>query len=130
MDKVEIKIQIEGVGEVRATLIKKLNPKTYQKIVEALPIEGRVNLWGDEIYFSTDLQINLEKTSSKVEKGDIAYWPPGKAICIFFGQTPLSRGDEIVPASPVNVVGKVRNNLEGLKKVKQGSKIVLEILRK
>ncbi len=82
--------------------------------------------WGDEIYFSANIKAKEEKQQALVEKGDIAYWPPGDALCIFFGPTPASIGSEIRPASPVSVVGKVLGDLEALKNVKDDDEIAID----
>ena len=100
--------------------------KTGQKIWDALPIEGRVNTWGDEIYFSIPVDVGLENAKAVVSEGDLGYWPPGNAFCIFFGLTPASQGDEIRPASPVNVFGKIIGDAKVFKKVKSGTKIIIE----
>jgi len=100
--------------------------KTAQKIWDALPIEGRINTWGDEIYFSIPVDIGLENAKAVVLKGDLGYWPPGNAFCIFFGLTPASQGDEIRPASPVNIFGKVIGDPKAFKKVSSGAKIIIE----
>ena len=81
--------------------------QTAQKIWDALPIEARGNTWGEEIYFSIPVEMESENPQEVVELGDLAYWPPGTAFCVFFGRTPMSRGSEIRPASPVNVIGKL-----------------------
>jgi len=81
--------------------------RTADAIWRALPIEGRGSPWGDEIYFSIPVTCDPESPRETVEMGDLAYWPPGSAFCIFFGPTPASRGAEIRPASPVNVFGRV-----------------------
>ena len=99
---------------------------TAQKIWEALPIEGSVNTWGDEIYFSIPINIGLENAEEVVSEGDLGYWPPGSAFCIFFGTTPASQGDEIRPASPVNVFGKIIGDSKVFKKVSSGAKIIIE----
>ena len=99
---------------------------TAQKIWEALPIEGRVNTWGDEIYFSIPVSVELEKAKAVVLEGDLGYWPPGSAFCIFFGLTPASQGDEIRPASPVNIFGKIIGDPKVFKKVSSGAKIIIE----
>jgi len=101
------------------------NPKTLKAILDNLPIESTALRWGDEIYFETNIDIDLENPQETVEKGDVAYWPPGKAICIFFGPTPISSGDEIRPASPVNVWGKILGEIENLKNVSSGEKIII-----
>ena len=81
--------------------------RTADAIWRALPIEGRGSPWGDEIYFSIPVTCDPESPREVVDMGDLGYWPPGSAFCIFFGPTPASRGAEIRPASPVNVFGRV-----------------------
>ena len=101
--------------------------KTAQLIWEALPIEAKANLWGEEIYFSIPVKAGLEKGAKEVvSAGDLGYWPTGHAFCIFFGPTPASRGDEIRAASAVNIIGKVLGDPKVFLKVKNGSKITLE----
>ena len=99
--------------------------RTAQGIWEALPIISRVNLWGDEIYFSIPLGLQLEAGQEVVSMGDLGYWPDGNAFCIFFGLTPVSQGDEIRPASPVTVFGKVIGDATIFKKVAKGTKITV-----
>ena len=101
------------------------NTRTAQEIWEALPIKSRVNLWGDEIYFSIPLGLQLEAGQEVVSMGDLGYWPDGNAFCIFFGLTPVSQGDEIRPASPVTVFGKVTGDAKIFKKVAKGTKITV-----
>ena len=99
---------------------------TSSIIWESLPLESVVNTWGQEIYFSIPVTVELENGKEVVNAGDIGYWPPGKAFCIFFGPTPASRGDEIRAASKVNVFGKVIGDLEILLRVEDGEKIFVE----
>jgi hypothetical protein len=100
--------------------------KTAQKIWEALPITESVNTWGDEIYFSIPVKVGLENAKAVVSEGDLGYWSPGSAFCIFFGPTPASQGEEIRPASPVNVFGKIIGDPKVFKKVRSGAKIIIE----
>ena len=118
----EIKITV-GELEVKAWLNE---TNTATKLLDILPISSRVNLWGEEIYFPIPLDTGLENEKEIVALGDIAYWPQGKALCIFFGKTPVSRGEEIRPASPVNVIGRIEGEPKLLGKVKQGEKITIE----
>ena len=99
---------------------------TAQKIWDALPIEARGNTWGDEIYFTIPVQAGEENAQAVVDMGDLAYWPPGTAFCIFFGRTPASQGDDIRPASPVNVFGKIDGDPKVFKKVRSGASVVVE----
>ena len=101
--------------------------KTSEAIWDELPIECRVNIWGEEIYFEIPVTSQLDSTAKEVvEKGDLGYWPTGKAFCIFFGPTPASRGDDIRPASAVNIVGKVTGDTEVFKSVQDGAAIRVE----
>ncbi len=98
-----------------------------KKILMALPIESDINEWGDEFYFSIGVKIPLDNTATKkVKIGDIGYWPPGEALAIFFGKTPLSKDEEPVPASEVNLVGKLIDNPDLLKSLKGARKIKIE----
>ncbi|HEY4712267.1 MAG TPA: cyclophilin-like fold protein [Dehalococcoidia bacterium] len=117
--KIRIKTgAIEATAELNDT-------RTAQAIWEALPIEGRVNLWGDEIYFSIPLGLKLEAGQELVNIGDLGYWPDGNAFCIFFGPTPVSHGDEIRPASPVTVFGKVIGDATEFKRIAARTKITV-----
>ena len=101
--------------------------KTAQLIWEALPIEAKANLWGEEIYFSIPVKTGLEKGAKEVvSAGDLGYWPTGHAFCIFFGPTPASRGDEIRAASAVNLIGEVLSDPKVFRKAKDGEKVILE----
>jgi hypothetical protein len=89
---------------------------------------SKFNTWGDEIYFQIPVDVGPENPQETVSLGDLAFWPPGKAFCIFYGQTPASEGDEIRPASPVNPVGKVLGEVSQLKGVKRDARITIESL--
>ncbi|MBA7624495.1 hypothetical protein ES703_31904 [subsurface metagenome] len=102
------------------------NTKTAEAIWEALPVRSQVSLWGEEIYFSIPIHLELENGQELVDIGDLGYWPPGSAFCIFFGPTPTSRGEEIRPASPVSVFGKVVGDAKVLSQIKQGAEITVE----
>ena len=95
-------------------------------IWKALPIKSAANTWGDEIYFSIPVAAGPEDGQEVVNAGDIAYWPPGKAFCIFFGPTPASRGNEIRAASEVNVFGKLTGDPKVFSAVRDGEIIFVE----
>jgi hypothetical protein len=101
---------------------------TATLIWNALPIEARGETWGDEIYFGIPVKAELETDAKEVVGlGDLGYWPPGSAFCIFFGPTPSSRNpNEIRPYSAVNVVGKLRGDPAIFKKIPSGTKVRLE----
>ncbi len=98
-----------------------------KKVATALPLECSFSTWGDEIYFSIPVTAPLDETAKEVvEIGDLGYWPTGKAFCIFFGQTPMSQPDRIVPASAVNIIGKVLGDPAKFKEVMNERAVTLE----
>ena len=99
--------------------------KTATAIWDVLPIDATGETWGDEIYFDIGLTVGLESPRDVVAVGDLGYWPPGRAFCIFFGPTPLSRGAEIRPASPVNLVGRIVGDATVFKRVSAGTRVTL-----
>ena len=99
--------------------------ETAKSFVDILPINSPINLWGEEIYFPVDLYLDNELPQETVDIGDIAYWPPGNAFCIFFGETPASIDGNIKPASAVTVIGKLESDPEVLKRVKSGENIII-----
>ncbi|RLB42011.1 MAG: hypothetical protein DRH12_06665 [Deltaproteobacteria bacterium] len=117
-----------SVGDV--SLEAELNDSpTARKIASILPFEAGFQTWGDEIYFEIPVTAELEADAKEeVSIGDLGFWPTGNAFCIFFGPTPMSRGDKIVPASAVNVVGRVLGDATRLKAVMGENKIRLELL--
>jgi len=99
---------------------------TATAIWDALPLSVPADTWGDEIYFGIPVKAKLESPRETVERGDLGYWPPGSAFCIFFGPTPASRGDEIRPASAVSVFGRVAGDASVFKKVRAGTAVRVE----
>ncbi len=98
--------------------------ETARRIWELLPLEGRANTWGDEVYFEIPLQAALEADArAEVEVGELGYWPTGRALCIFFGPTPASRGSEPRAYSPVNVVGRVLGDATLFRAVPDGATV-------
>jgi hypothetical protein len=100
--------------------------RTADAIWNALPLSAVGNTWGDEIYFAIPVRLKEEDAQAVVALGDLGYWPPGQAFCMFFGLTPVSRGKEIRPASPVNVFGHIVGDPTALRKVQDGEAITLD----
>src|SRR5262247_1259861 len=100
--------------------------RTARAIWDALPIEAAAQTWGDEIYFRIPVALPEDDAREVVARGDLGYWPPGQAFCIFFGPTPASRGEEIRPASAVNVFGRVVGDATVFKRVRSGTRVTLE----
>ena len=97
---------------------------TAHKILETLPLDGSVNVWGDEIYFTIPLNLGQEPDAREdVNVGDMAYWPAGPAFCIFFGPTPVSTGSQPRAYSPVNVFGHVLGDARQFKTIPNGASI-------
>jgi len=101
---------------------------TGQDLAAALPFEGQAHRWGDEIYFPvTQVAQDLDDTAAVVVNvGDLGYWPPGRAFCLFFGLTPASVPGEIRPASAVNLVGRLTGDPCCLAGVPEGAMVRVE----
>ncbi len=121
----EKKIRIKS-GEME--VVARLNEgRTAQLIWDNIPIKSHLNIWGEEIYFRIPVRTGEEDPQAVVKKGDLGYWPPGEAFCIFVGPTPISQEGEIRPASPVNIVGRVEGDLRVLKRMASaGTEINIE----
>ncbi len=124
---------VSGVGRVirisagDVTADAELNDSpTARAIWDALPIEAKASTWGDEIYFDIGISAPPDASQEVVDLGDLGFWPPGRAFCVFFGPTPMSRGAEIRPASAVAVVGRVAGDSTIFRKVRAGAKVRLE----
>lgn len=114
-------------GKVEATA--ELNDsRMADAIWDALPLEARGSTWGDEIYFSIPVNTAAGPVKEVVDLGELGFWSPGKAFCIFFGQTPISAPGEIRPANPVVVFGKLLGDAKVFKSVRSGTRIRVERL--
>lgn len=119
VSRIKIKFTIENLGQAEGELVRFLAPRTIDAIVRKLPVEGRAAIWQEEVYFEIPLKMGEEKAKRTVKEGTIGYWPMGSAICIFYGKSQ--------PYSPVNILGKITNNLEIFRQVKSGTKIRVEL---
>jgi uncharacterized protein len=100
---------------------------TAQKVAVALPLKCSFSTWGDEIYFTIPVAASLDSSAKEVvEIGELGYWPTGKAFCIFFGPTPMSSPGKIVPASAVNIIGRVLGDPKKFKEVMSEREVTLE----
>ena len=97
--------------------------QTANEILKNLPIDSKVSRWGDEIYFETSITAACQDATSDVAVGDVAYWPEGRCICVFFGPTPASKADKPVPATPVVIIGKTATSPDELRKIQAGNSI-------
>ena len=103
-----IQVEISNSPLIILELDDTNSPKTVNDFIEKLPFSVDLNVWGDEIYTSkTPIAQPEENSKSLVQLNDVAYWPTGKAICLFYGSTPIGNPGDITPASPVNVLGKI-----------------------
>ncbi|MEM1586454.1 MAG: cyclophilin-like fold protein [Candidatus Bathyarchaeia archaeon] len=118
ISRIPIKIIVEGLGEARGVLIRVLSPRTVDSIVRLLPLEGRAAIWQSGVYFEIPLKMGVEKPRGSVKRGDITYWPLGRALCIFF--------KDMRPHGQVNLIGQVTENINLFSMVRSGTKIRVE----
>ena len=119
-----MKIRITA-GDVQQTATLD-DTRTAQQIWDALPFDVSGSRWGDEIYFSIPVDCGTERGQPTVEAGDLGYWEPGSAFCIFWGPTPASRGDEIRPANPVTVFGRLDGDPKAFDGFRSGTRVRVE----
>ncbi|MFC2021229.1 cyclophilin-like fold protein [Chloroflexota bacterium] len=117
-------IVIKVSGIVLEAILNDSN--TADTIWDGLPIKAHANTWGDEIYFAIPVDLELEQGQDIVNMGDLGFWPVGKAFCIFFGPTPMSSGNEIRPASAVNVFGKILGDATELRRISSGIEVFVD----
>jgi len=127
--KHKIEIVIPQLKNIEIELDDSTSPNTVKKFVENLPFTVGLNLWGDEIYTEeSPIQEKEENAKPLVELNDVAYWPTGKAICLFYGPTPIGKKGEIKPYSPVNVVGKIlKPDKSILRNISDGSEATFQL---
>ena len=103
-----VEVKIPHSSNILLELDDTYSPNTVGDLVKKLPFTVDLNVWGDEIYTSmSPVSQPEENAKSPVNLNDVAYWPTGKAICLFYGPTPIGNPGEITPASPVNIIGKI-----------------------
>jgi hypothetical protein len=120
ISRVRVKFILEKLGEAEGEIVRFKAPRTVDMIVRKLPIAGRIALYKEEIYFEIPIKMGEEKAKSVIDPGDIAFWPMGSALCVFYGKSQ--------PYSPVNILGKITKNLDLFKNVKSGTTVKVELL--
>ena len=128
--KHKVEVEIPKLQNMVLELDDGISPNTVKSFLENLPFTVGINLWGEEIYTDeSPINVDSENAKSLVELNDVAYWPTGKAICLFFGPTPIGKNGEIKPYSPVNVIGKIMNaDKTVLSKIKEGTNVTFRIV--
>ncbi len=120
----KVAVDLGSIKKIILELDDTIAPKTVRSFLDCLPLDVRINVWGEELYTDqTPVDVGAENTKPLVELMDVAYWPSGKAICLFFGPTSIGSPGEIRPYSPVNVIGKIRKTERGfIKNIRDGMK--------
>jgi hypothetical protein len=120
-----LELLIDGLPTVTINLIDDA-PKTRRELLKSLPLKSSVERWGDEIYFYVEFRAPLEPGArSRMKVGDVAYWPGGPALAIFFGPTPASEGREPTAVSECNVIGRINASPDALRRAKEGKDVIL-----
>ena len=125
--EIKLVISCEAFGDIEAVIHEK-NPETADAILKALPFEGVANVWGEEIYFNIPVRIEEENPQQEMDVGDIAFWPVGSAMCVFFGPTPVSEDEKPKAYSPVNLFARVIGDTRVFNKIKDGDMIEVRAL--
>ena len=116
-----LKVKFDSGPEIAVELREDETP-TVERLRGAVPFRAEVNRWGDEVYFETPVSAQLESDSrAEMDVGDVAFWPDGNALAIFFGRTPVSKDDKPRAYSPCNIVGSVRGDVSSLKLIQTGA---------
>ncbi|TLY05178.1 MAG: hypothetical protein E6K87_01095 [Thaumarchaeota archaeon] len=125
----QVIVDLPKIKNIELELDDKIAPKTVRSFLDCLPLSVGINVWGEELYTDeTPVNMGPENSKSLVELMDVAYWPQGRAICLFFGPTPIGNKDEIKPYSPVNVIGKIREaDKTLLQDIKEGTKATFRV---
>ena len=124
-------LDLPNLRKISLELDDNIAPKTVSSFLDSLPLKVGMNIWGEELYTDqTLIKVGPENSKELVELMDVAYWPPGKAICLFFGPTPIGKSGEIRPYSEVNVIGKIVDcDKRFLKNVSNGLQVKFELLK-
>ncbi|MGI0028064.1 MAG: cyclophilin-like family protein [Nitrosopumilaceae archaeon] len=124
-----VTLNIPKIATIHLEIDDELAPKTVSSFLKCLPLDVAINSWGEELYTNeTPITIGAENAKPLVDLMDVAYWPTGKAICLFFGPTPIGKKDEIKPYSPVNVIGKIKDtDKKFLKNVPDGTMVTFSL---
>jgi hypothetical protein len=117
--------------EISIELDDSRSPKTFQAIIKNLPVEINITKWGDELYTErTQISANEENAKREVDYLDVAYWPEGNALCLFYGPTPISKDGQILAYSPVNIVGRIiphgNEKDELIQEIKDNTKVIFK----
>ncbi len=102
-----------------------LTEEAARELEPVLPLNSRVSTWGDEIYFAVPIELTSGETTMDLHVGDVAFWPEGRALCLFFGPTPLSEGDEPRPADDVVRIGTIESDPSNLRTIEAGESVTL-----
>ena len=123
-----IEVNIPKLKNIDLELDDTMCPNTVKSFLQNLPFTLGVNLWGEEIYTNeSPINVDEENAKDQVELYDVAYWPTGKAICLFYGPTPIGNKNEIKPYSPVNVIGKIlKPDKKILSELKNGTNVTFK----
>ena len=123
-----MQIQIR-IADISLTATLRDTP-TATAILAALPIESRAQTWGEEVYFRTPVDVDLEADARDViQAGELAFWVEGSSIAIGFGRTPISRGNEIRLAAPTNIWADTADDVRQLIAIKTGDPIHIDVVK-
>ena len=124
----KVNVSLAGIETIELELDDKIAPRTVNSFLDCLPLNIEIHVWGEELYTDRiSIEVGKENSKSLVDKMDVAYWPDGSAICLFFGPTPIGGKDQIKPYSPVNVIGKIRSDIVSVKNIREGTRALFRV---
>ena len=120
LSKIPIKITVVDKGTAKGYLNRLTAPLTVEVILNLLPINSRIAPAMGHISVLLGIKRGTEKPVNEVEAGTIAYWPRGDALTIY--------PKDAKPYGPVNKIGEIEENLELFKRLRSGTRIIIERL--
>jgi hypothetical protein len=123
---IAIKIELYGIGIIKAIFIRHLSPLSTDAILDKMPfnMRGRFNFGSKDYWSFPGIEIfkGLNPKSVKIaKKGDIVYNPKSDELMILLVDREMS--------FKVNIIGKVIENIDLFLKARNGLNTKFSIIK-